>query len=187
MALTLSTFVYPVKTLAQARYCAGMGVEIIQFDIAENGISLEEAVSIAGWLSGIKIAVPSHLLGDTDEWLKPDYVYFSSPTEVTPTTKGILLAFSSPDIEEINAQLSQWEDQIEFLVVPFQPHWVEPETNPMLLELLNHPRLMLSFQSITEVDDVLRLGQKPRAMAIPTQQMPETESRSILELFEDMD
>jgi phosphoribosylanthranilate isomerase len=59
--MALSTFVKisSVNNLSDARYCAGMGAQLIGFDISptgENPISLAAIQEITGWLSGVSFA-----------------------------------------------------------------------------------------------------------------------------------
>lgn len=58
MALRTSVIVREVKNLSDARYCAGMGVDMIGFCIDKNSptfIEPEKVKEIAGWLAGIKL------------------------------------------------------------------------------------------------------------------------------------
>ena len=53
-----------VNNLSDARYCAGMGVEMMGFSISENHerfLSTDKINGISGWISGIKIIAESYL------------------------------------------------------------------------------------------------------------------------------
>ncbi len=53
-----------VNNLSDARYCAGMGVEMMGFSVSENHeryLPVEKINGISGWISGIKIIAESYL------------------------------------------------------------------------------------------------------------------------------
>lgn len=59
MALTTLTAVTDINNLSDARYCAGMGVDIIGFNLASrhsDPVSPETVREIAGWLAGVQLA-----------------------------------------------------------------------------------------------------------------------------------
>ncbi|HTF80101.1 MAG TPA: hypothetical protein VL947_00195 [Cytophagales bacterium] len=87
---------YPVKVdrvnnLSDARYCAGMGVEIIGIS---SEISVEEAMAITGWITGVEVCLDvyertEHIM-EYIENLKPTYVetndvYIAQSIYRTPT------------------------------------------------------------------------------------------------------
>ncbi len=53
MALNIRVKVGGVTDLHTARYCAGMGVEMIGLPLGEGGVSAETFLEIRGWLSGV--------------------------------------------------------------------------------------------------------------------------------------
>jgi phosphoribosylanthranilate isomerase len=59
MALNILTVVTEINNLSDARYCAGMGVDILGFNLASGPSSLvspETVQEIAGWLAGVQLA-----------------------------------------------------------------------------------------------------------------------------------
>ena len=59
MALKILTLVTNINNLSDARYCAGMGVDIISFGLTENqtGYIPPTAVNeITGWIAGVQVA-----------------------------------------------------------------------------------------------------------------------------------
>lgn len=79
-------YVQSVTNLSDARYCAGMGVEMIGFCFnpeSENYIDPTTAVGIIGWISGIKIVAEFGNNNETEirtliAELNPDYICISS-------------------------------------------------------------------------------------------------------------
>ena len=58
MALKTSVKINRVNNLSDARYCAGMGVDLMGFCLdptAENAVSPEKFKEITGWISGVKL------------------------------------------------------------------------------------------------------------------------------------
>ncbi|PIQ21122.1 MAG: hypothetical protein COW65_10980 [Cytophagales bacterium CG18_big_fil_WC_8_21_14_2_50_42_9] len=59
MALNTLTLVSQINNLSDARYCAGMGVDILSFVLTEGqaGYLAPDAINdIAGWIAGVQIA-----------------------------------------------------------------------------------------------------------------------------------
>lgn len=57
MALQTKVIVNEVKNLSDARYCAGMGVDMLGFRFDNNGpvdLSAEDLKAIMGWVEGVK-------------------------------------------------------------------------------------------------------------------------------------
>ena len=65
--LKTTVFVRKINNLSDARYCAGMGVTYLLFDL--DKISEDEATEISGWLEGIEIvnedSLPENLISLT--------------------------------------------------------------------------------------------------------------------------
>ncbi len=58
MALITSVIVNGVNNLSDARYCAGMGVDMIGFNLDESQPGFMPAADlqdIAGWVAGVKL------------------------------------------------------------------------------------------------------------------------------------
>jgi phosphoribosylanthranilate isomerase len=76
-----------ITNLTDARYCAGMGVEIIGFPIGKSNVQAIEPAKIKeilGWVSGIKIALEfidsefdKEFISGIIQELKPDYFQVS--------------------------------------------------------------------------------------------------------------
>lgn len=75
---------YPVKinrvnNLSDARYCAGMGVEILGIS---NEVTVQEYMAITGWITGVDISLDIYKTDEAVfeiiETLKPSYIETSS-------------------------------------------------------------------------------------------------------------
>ncbi|MGV3639098.1 MAG: hypothetical protein ACO1NZ_01190 [Adhaeribacter sp.] len=59
MALSILTAVTEINNLSDARYCAGMGVDILGFNLSQQQaapVSPETVRDIAGWVAGVQLA-----------------------------------------------------------------------------------------------------------------------------------
>ncbi|MFN6943846.1 MAG: hypothetical protein ACK4ND_02790 [Cytophagaceae bacterium] len=68
MALKTSVFVRNINNLSDARYCAGMGVDLLGFCIDStlpNHVTPSKVKEIAGWVAGVKIAAEVDELNET--------------------------------------------------------------------------------------------------------------------------
>lgn len=87
MALKTLVFVSGVNNLSDARYCAGMGVELMGFNFNPNDpdhISEDSFKEIAGWISGVAYVgefgdnLPEYII-NTTEALGLDYIEVDKP------------------------------------------------------------------------------------------------------------
>jgi phosphoribosylanthranilate isomerase len=105
MSLRTTVYVGNITNLSDARYCAGMGSELLGFPIdpiGSNYLSQDEFKEISGWLAGVQ------KVGEIDvevpNGYAVDYFKFSNPSLVDEVNKtGI------PYIFAINAQNSLQE------------------------------------------------------------------------------
>ena len=117
MALKINVKVGEVSKLSDARYCAGMGVEMIGFPLDENHpkfIEISRVKEISSWISGIKVV--GEFRGDNlknvnylSEQLALEYIQLEFPValeEVKLLNKPLILKVdlkvtSEPDAEKI--------------------------------------------------------------------------------------
>lgn len=96
--LQYPVYVRSISNLSDARYCAGMGVELLGFCFDEqNGISISAFEAIKGWLSGIKIVAE----------------FYSSDLDFIQKT----VAEIKPDFVHISVENHNWEDQILYPII----------------------------------------------------------------------
>lgn len=94
MALKTFVKISAVSNLSDARYCAGMGVDIIGFDLENPEITPEKFIDITSWISGVKLAGEFFRLDPVDIKLKSeqyqlDYIQISQP-ELVQSVKQII-------------------------------------------------------------------------------------------------
>jgi len=114
-----------ITNLSDARYCAGMGVEMLGFNVVEgtaNYINPSSFQEIRGWLSGPLVVAELYSAGAKTihhvvENYRPDLFELSiyELDLVTNTDTGLIL---SVDINSFDRQLlERWKHRIRFLVV----------------------------------------------------------------------
>jgi phosphoribosylanthranilate isomerase len=82
MALKTVVYVRAVDNLGDARYCAGMGVDMIGFNLNPGDtkhLSLQQAEEIAGWLSGVALVGDFGASEPVPMQKQFDYLEFSRP------------------------------------------------------------------------------------------------------------
>ena len=108
--MALSTFVKVggVTNLSDARYCAGMGVHVLGFDLEEghaNYVAPEKFVAITEWLAGVKFAAEFDTYSSAEitkalfDYSRIDYVQTSQPQQAEA-----LQMLSKPLIIRLDAQ-----------------------------------------------------------------------------------
>lgn len=131
--MALSTFVKisNISSLSDARYCAGMGVDILGFNIdpgQENSLSETDFKEITDWLAGVKFAGEFHSSGldDIKSSLKNypiDYLEISSTSLVEPLALlGKPLIFriqidSEAEKTKLKSTLSYLDELVKMVVI----------------------------------------------------------------------
>lgn len=122
MALKINVKVSEVTNLSDARYCAGMGVEMIGFPLDENHpkfIDISRVKEISGWISGIKVV--GEFNGDNlknveylSEQLGLEYIQLEYPVAIED-----LNVLKIPLILKINLAETTY-DQLDNVFVKFK-------------------------------------------------------------------
>ncbi len=91
MALAARVKVSGIKDLSNARYCAGMGVYMLGFDVAE--ITATQLHEIRNWLSGVLIVVETHQqdkehLAHIFKDYQPDFIHVKNQSSTDFETDG---------------------------------------------------------------------------------------------------
>jgi phosphoribosylanthranilate isomerase len=131
MALKIKVKVSRVSNLSDARYCAGMGVEWIGFNLdptLEQTIDLKKWKEISEWISGVKLVgefgfTPAHLAAATAADFKPDYIQLEDYQEVASmqiqADYNLMLKLDirnrpAAELEEI---MKKFQDDVDFFVL----------------------------------------------------------------------
>ncbi|WP_439882825.1 hypothetical protein ACSX1A_06585 [Pontibacter sp. MBLB2868] len=87
MSLRTSVIVNGINNLSDARYCAGMGVDIIGFNLKlddKDRVQPEKLKEITGWLSGVQLAgeferAKPEIINDMAEEFGLDFIQLDTP------------------------------------------------------------------------------------------------------------
>lgn len=130
MALRTKVKVSEITNLSDARYCAGMGVEMIGFALDEDHprfIELSTARDITSWISGIQVAgeFQGHNYSNIEylsQELNIDYIQLRHPVDIVELKKIhkpviIQLFYTSGQESLLEEQLDKYSaDKIQFLL-----------------------------------------------------------------------
>lgn len=130
MALRTLVKASEINNLSDARYCAGMGVEMIGFCLNENDpnfIGVNKLREIINWLSGIKIV--GEFKGDNRAFIHQlsnelplDYIQISDPIafeELSEIGKPIILKinFNWTEIERVNNLIKSYKEKASYFLL----------------------------------------------------------------------
>lgn len=112
MALNTFVKVSKINNLSDARYCAGMGVHVLGFNLEKEGehyIDPEKYAAITGWLAGVKFAAefdtysPENIQQTVDAYARLDFIQTSQPRHAAtlrPFNKPIIVRLDAADYRE---------------------------------------------------------------------------------------
>jgi phosphoribosylanthranilate isomerase len=125
MALKTLTAVTNINNLSDARYCAGMGVEILSFNLTpgqEASITPEAIQEITSWLAGVQIAgeftdLPVEQINEFIQTCSLNLVQLNSEYLLDD-----LAALNAPVIQQIVINKDTVESELVDLLKLYQPH-----------------------------------------------------------------
>lgn len=143
MALKTTVKISSVNNLSDARYCAGMTVDLMGFDLnpkSNNYINYQNFIELTGWISGIKL-VGEFAISNSIEEIKHaikeyelEYIQLSNPelvNELKDDVKHILFHFDVDNIskaEEVANIMEQLKDHVSYFIfesskdAQYKPH-----------------------------------------------------------------
>lgn len=126
MELKTNILIEQVSNLHDARYCAGMGVQYLEFQFDQNlptSIKVEDYKEISGWITGIQKIGTINQTENLDlpsNDLALDYIKTNN-IDVLRAHKEHSLIFEINQIsEDIKMILTELKDQVSFFVIPYQ-------------------------------------------------------------------
>jgi phosphoribosylanthranilate isomerase len=147
MALKTLVKVSGVNNLSNARYCAGMGVEMLGFDI--DNIALDQYNEIKNWVAGVKI-VGETKAKDIDEVLMKIETFKPDLVEVIDFDLAVEL-YRRSNIEVIFIEKTvksslNYPDNIKFL--EFES--IDNESLKLFFSYAAEPYLMISAKNLND-------------------------------------
>ncbi|MGV3589204.1 MAG: hypothetical protein ACO1OF_19515 [Adhaeribacter sp.] len=162
-----------INNLSDARYCAGMGVDILGFCLSENtpGYTSPAAVKeIAGWVSGVKLAgefsdEPADLINELVDTCGLHLVQLNQPyllddiaTIKVPVIQRVSINKDS-DQSQLVDYFRVYHNQVRYFLITTNDFSSIDETNiPFLADLARSFPILLGF-GITQ-ENVLNLLQE---------------------------
>ena len=155
MSLTRFVKVGNISNLSDARYCAGMGVDMLGFRVIErqNGyMSPKQFQEIRGWISGPKVVAEIYGINDQKEInsilenYRPDFLELSLDelSFIKDTSHPVILCVSIKDLGNVENLLSGY--QLSYiLITDFKDGVVLPEDVPILIDMTS-----IDLEAITE-------------------------------------
>ena len=153
-------YVSCITNLSDARYCAGMGADILGFVVDPDSIdyvSPEQYQAMIGWVAGprrvVQISMPDKMnLSQVVTKYAPDLLHipFSSLDQLPKQELPLVLEVSLADIAHATTLASNLNARIEYLLVT-DLHEAKPALLPM-----TPPSLLAIDKSIESLHDFLR-------------------------------
>ncbi len=130
MAISKIVKINHINNLSDARYCAGMGVEMLGFSIDEGSkhyVSHDKFKEIRSWITGIKIVIETtesdvSTLLEKIETYSPDFVQISNPY-LLPTLKSkidkplILSIEANQDADTIDITMQKCKPFVDYFLL----------------------------------------------------------------------
>ena len=172
MALKTTVKVGKISNLSDARYCSGMGVELLGFcadQSNERYVSPEKFQEMRGWFSGPGIVAEVHgmrdpdLLKDIRESYQPDFLEITL-TDVTylagETGMPLLVGGSLHHIENNSALLTELGARLAYVIIPF-----ESQVDG-IKRLSSQFPVLVEVSSLKELNQIVDGGLKIRGVSL---------------------
>lgn len=170
MALITSVIVNGINNLSDARYCAGMGVDMIGFSLDESQsdyVLPQEVQEIAGWIAGVKLigefnVTPAEQINELAGSCKLDYVQLNKQyliDEIQQINRPVIqrIRFTKDTIEsELIAEMRLYTDYVAYFLIYSDDFQTIDETNIQFLQdLAREFKVIIGFgiqkDNVTEV------------------------------------
>ncbi len=161
MALNTFVKVSEISNLSDARYCAGMGVHVLGFNLEKEHphfIDPEKYAAITGWLAGVKFAAEfdtydvRQIEQVLTDYARIDYLQIRQPQHVAllkPLRKPIIMALDASryehDIVALADIMRGCRDQVSYFLVENNSSNRRPDLLNDLLHLSKQYPVLLGF------------------------------------------
>ncbi|HEY8401371.1 MAG TPA: hypothetical protein VIK89_08925 [Cytophagaceae bacterium] len=127
MALKTLVKVGEVNNLSDARYCAGMGVEMIGFPLSSqspHAVSIEKAVEISNWLAGVQLVgefdnTPVAEINEIAKKLNLNYVQLTENYQdsLDQIEAPVILKLTYSDTPGLISFFNKYHNQVAYFLV----------------------------------------------------------------------
>lgn len=179
MALKTLVKISEVNNLSDARYCAGMGVEMIGFSLDENHpkfIDLASIREIAVWICGVKVVgefTGSNIynMNYLAEQLNLDYIQLDHPLHPEfyagikyPVIQKLL--FDPKEKDRLSAELENYKDKVAYFLLENENADLIYGNEEILKEWCKEYPIILGFGIKNEALDKILQEIKPAGIAL---------------------
>lgn len=178
MALQTLVKVGQVNNLSDARYCAGMGVEMIGFCLdrsKQEYVAPEKVSEMANWLSGIKLigeygGVDSlNSIDDHIKSLKLDYIQLNEIVPADVLSKISLpiiqrIEFSRENVDKIRKTMASYQPLVRYFLL--DGNFTLAESKTLLQELTSQFPILISLREGAGVLDMMLSEIKPSGISL---------------------
>ncbi|MEO1052190.1 MAG: phosphoribosylanthranilate isomerase [Bacteroidota bacterium] len=156
MALKTFVKVGRVNNLSDARYCAGMNVDLIGFNLDkddENYVDITKYAGIKEWLSGIKYVgeFETSSIDEIEEAIEayePDYIQItdiSMVPDLRDTERGLILNIDIRSLEDLLPRIIQCKEDISYLLLESQEDRVSETQKDVISAANKEVPVLLGF------------------------------------------
>jgi phosphoribosylanthranilate isomerase len=160
MALKIVVKVSNISNLSDARYCAGMGVDLLGFRVSPgdlNYVAPETFQEFRGWFSGPKVVAECYGIGNIAELKSvieeyaPDFleVSLSELQFAIEADKPIILSVNTTELEKLETAVVNSSSQIEYILLPAGSSTEQIKTT------INFTRVLITIADNHPPSDVL--------------------------------
>lgn len=129
MALKTLVKVGQISNLSDARYCAGMGVDMLGFSVTEgknNFVSPELFKEIRGWFTGPSIVAEAYGIKSNDDLpaiiqnYLPDFIEVALPDllKIHSPSSTFILSTTYEEINSREGEIAPYRNQIAYIILP---------------------------------------------------------------------
>ena len=155
MALKTIVKISNVTNLSDARYCAGMGVEMIGFSLDENSEDYVDATKFAGitgWLAGVKLVGEISGQPEIDLSAYPiDSLQINTPTLFdffAEVEVPVLLSIQVRDLAHLEGSakvMEEYKNRVAYFVLESENLGIDELTAPILRRLCAKYPVLIGF------------------------------------------
>jgi phosphoribosylanthranilate isomerase len=165
MALKTLVKVGQISNLSDARYCAGMGVDMLGFSVIEPGthfVSPEQFKEIRGWFTGPSIVAEAYGLKSNEDIpaiiqnYLPDFieVSFDDLLKIHSPSATFILSTTINEMTTRENELAQYRSQIAYIILPANT------TKELLDDITRSYRVMLAADELSTAESLMQSNVK---------------------------
>ena len=179
MGLTIPVILNSVNNLSDARYAAGMGVDLMGFEVeigVDRYVSPDLFKAITGWLSGIQTVASISVLNSESlaliqEQFQPDFIQFESVEGISQSDLSEIACIQKiiipqgKELDVLRQIKHQMYDEANFFLLELSD-WAEWKNNKEIILQVNSYHKILWALPIEKEDVALILSLNLKGIAL---------------------